>query len=508
MEWRTGPDLALQEQSEINGSGALDAPRRLTRDQIDGDDVLLIAGRYGRDIEGVRLTADGGFGARFTLTMDGAMPGTPTALAAADGLYVTATRQEAGLSIWHRDGLDLRLSAGSVAADLLAPGDVSDLALAEIAGQTRLLVLSGGGDRLLNIALSPSGKVQEITELGAEDGLFMDQPGQMQIVSVAGQDYALIGAAGSASIAVVALGPDGQMTLTDHVGDDQVTRFGGVTVLDALVLEGQVFVLAGGADDGLSLMTLLPGGRLLHLDTLVHGTETALENPHAMSLRAQPDGIEVVVAGGTASDALGLSLLQIDTGPIGITLHLDDGDNLQTGTAAQDQIVGGAGDDTLRGEGGADVLVDGAGSDVLEGGSGADTFVLLRDGVEDRLTDFEPGLDRLDLSDWGRFYTTDALEITPTASGARIEFGTERLWLDTIDNTVLEPDELEITDLRDLWRLSLDPPEEALPFPSDPPRSLTGTAGSDLLQGGSGADRLTGDPGDAGFDALSGQVFR
>jgi Ca2+-binding RTX toxin-like protein len=527
LEWRALDGLEVLNQSLTSASGALDAPRRILQAEVDGTPVVLITGRYGVEIEAVRLTAPGVFGPGFALRMDGAVPGALTALAVEGDLYATATRQAPGLTLWQRDGQTLRPRDADVAADLFAPGDVADMTFAQIGGQTRLLALSQGGNQLVNIGLSPSGAVDQLTTLGPEDGLFVDQLARLSIVSVAGQDYALLGASGSGTIAVIALEPGGQMVLRDHVGDDQLTRFGGLTVLETVTLGDQVFVVAGGADDGVSVMSLLPGGRLVHLGAREQGLETALGNPAALSLQAGTDGFAAIVAGQTGSDGPGLSRLQVETGPIGATLVPGGGDDARTGSAGRDQILGGGGNDTLRGAGGDDILVDGTGRDVLEGGAGADIFVLLRDGQEDRITDFEPGTDRLDLSDWGRFYTVDALEITATATGARLTFGEEVLWLDTDNNALLEPDMITERDLLNLWRLSLNPPQDTPPPPDqpappapppppdppdmpdpDPPRVLTGAGGADTLQGGTGPDRITGEAGDAAFDALSGQVFR
>ncbi|WP_174147252.1 calcium-binding protein [Leisingera sp. ANG59] len=77
------------------------------------------------------------------------------------------------------------------------------------------------------------------------------------------------------------------------------------------------------------------------------------------------------------------------------------GHDFLSGGDGGDTIVGGRGSDTILGGDGHDRLLDGAGSDSLTGGEGADHFVFVRDGREDCLTDFEAGLDLLDLRLWG-----------------------------------------------------------------------------------------------------------
>ena len=89
--------------------------------------------------------------------------------------------------------------------------------------------------------------------------------------------------------------------------------------------------------------------------------------------------------------------------------------------------MGGSGADVLSGGGGDDWLHDGGGTDVLTGGAGADVFVFARDGAVDLVTDFQDGLDRFDVSDWGRIYSRDALIIISTPTGAEIIYGAERL---------------------------------------------------------------------------------
>ena len=75
------------------------------------------------------------------------------------------------------------------------------------------------------------------------------------------------------------------------------------------------------------------------------------------------------------------------------------GDDLLRGGKGNDLIEGGKGDDTLEGSWGDDTLVGGKGNDRLTGGEGQDIFVYKQvDHRRDTITDFEIGIDTIDLS--------------------------------------------------------------------------------------------------------------
>ena len=80
-------------------------------------------------------------------------------------------------------------------------------------------------------------------------------------------------------------------------------------------------------------------------------------------------------------------------------------DNLMSGNAFANRLWGQGGSDTLMGHDGDDWLNGGAGQDTLCGGSGRDRFVfdsagdsLSAAGQSDRIVDFRPGIDVIDLS--------------------------------------------------------------------------------------------------------------
>jgi len=123
----------------------------------------------------------------------------------------------------------------------------------------------------------------------------------------------------------------------------------------------------------------------------------------------QPDdqfsGVENAI-GGTGNDTLGGS----DSAN---TLSGAGGADLLTGGLGRDRMFGGTGGDTLYGGAnndvmlggeGADFLYGGQGADVMRGGGGIDQFVfgLSSDlGANDRIVDFQVGIDKFVLSEVG-----------------------------------------------------------------------------------------------------------
>jgi Ca2+-binding RTX toxin-like protein len=80
------------------------------------------------------------------------------------------------------------------------------------------------------------------------------------------------------------------------------------------------------------------------------------------------------------------------------TLFGGDGNDQLSGGDGDDRLYGGNDDDVLSGGAGNDVLWGGAGNDLITGGAGQDLFGFGPSAGIDRITDFELGKDRLDLS--------------------------------------------------------------------------------------------------------------
>ena len=70
----------------------------------------------------------------------------------------------------------------------------------------------------------------------------------------------------------------GQLTPVDHVLDSLETRFDGVSALSVVTLNDRAFVIAGGADDGISLFELSADGKLHHMSSIADQHGTTLNN--------------------------------------------------------------------------------------------------------------------------------------------------------------------------------------------------------------------------------------
>lgn len=377
--------------------------------------------------------------------------------------------------------------------------EISAFLRVESGGGTFLLATHPALDSIVSYRLGADGLPQTVDSLGAPDGLGVATPTTLATATAWGSTFVVMGAAGSSSLTVMELDANGQLTPLDHIIDTRDTRFQRVTSLEVVSLDDRVFVLVGGADDGFSLFELLPGGRLYHLGSVADTATLTLNNVTALAATAQDGQIQLFASSETEA---GISQFTIDPGPLGQTLIGTSSDEALAGGALNDLIAGGAGDDTLNGGAGDDIIMDGAGADRLTGGTGADVFVLAADGQEDRITDFDPTRDTLDLSGWTLLRSAAQLEITTTSWGAILTYGTETVRLYTVDGTPLTAFDIAALDLVNVDRLPLGNLSTGLLVEGGGGNNrLDGTTGDDTLDGGAGNDTLTGG---AGADQLIG----
>ncbi|MGJ8609446.1 MAG: hypothetical protein ACSHWY_00025 [Octadecabacter sp.] len=481
---------------------ALSGPMQIEVLTLDGTPFIASYGADGAALSGYRMNDTGTFADTVSYDGDVAL-GAVVALEVIthpDGntLMFTSDVQGSGLSCWHvgsDGGLYYLGTLPTVSGPMTT---LPDLAQAQINGQPYLLTLSAVDNSLTSYAVGSDGALTQAAQLGASDGLGIAAPQAVEVVVMNGQSFALVAAGGSSSISVIALDPDGDLRMVDHVIDDLNTRFANLSTFEVIEVNDRIMVLAGGGDDGLSLLTLLPNGRLLHLESFADTNDTNLTNVQAITADYANGVLDIFAAGG---GDIGITYLQADTGVLDAAIYGTDGGDTLTGTWRSDLIIGGAGNDVINGGLGADILMDGAGTDTLTGGSGADMFVFNQDGARDVITDFNPSQDRIDLSEFGRFYTLAGMGVQATSNGAILTIDGEELQIITENGDPLDLYSVSMQNLFNLGHI------EVLQIEDDPPGldiTRQGSSGADVLDGGDGDDQLFGNGGNDELDGMAG----
>ena len=496
------------------GMGGL-APLRL-----DGKAQVVLTGTGDGRLLRQMTGAEDGLGNSGTLDLPGQGGETAgalvaTALRGATGVY-GVDADSGRLTGWVSNGNGQLAETATLkgpAAMARTEGPVS-LATLSVGGQPVLLAADSAAQGLRSYTVAKlSGTVTFADSLGAADGLGVALPTALETVKAFGAGWAILGAAGSGSLSVMRVSATGQLSATDHLLDSLSTRFGGVTALEVVKVGARVLVLAGGADDGISLLTLLPDGRLVHLETLEHDTGLGLENVTAIAAARVGDALQVFVTSGAEE---GISQFALDLSDLGRVMRAKaaargpltgtDGDDLLVARKDAIALLGGAGDDTL---------VSGIGGGTLTGGAGADTFVLAPTAKSLRIADFEAGVDHIDLSAFPMLRDAAQLEAIPLSDGIRLAFRDTVIRVTGADGKPLDLDDLWPQGLGGADRVPLTVDfAEAPDLPTVGADVLRGTAGADSLRGLGGNDRLAGLKGndrllgDKGADRLTGGAGR
>jgi Ca2+-binding RTX toxin-like protein len=316
---------------------------------------------------------------------------------------------------------------------------VSDTVTVDVQGRHYVVTASADENGMTSYRVGADGSLSFVDSIGTRDGLWATGLSDVMSVDIGGETFVLGVGTQSGTLAAVRINPSGVFFVTDVETDDRDSRFAGVQSVESFAARDRDFVLVGGTDGGLSLFELLPGGTFFHHSNAVQTQAWDLGAITEILAHVSGDTVQVTVAG--AADG-GLAQLSLSVADLGVRWEGHAGAQRHTGTAGHDMMDGGGGNDTLNGGAGDDVIHAGTGADRLTGGTGADTFVFVADEGADRITDFELGVDRIDLSDWGMIYHISALSIQSHGNGATIRFHEEVLRVISADGHRLDADDL------------------------------------------------------------------
>jgi len=165
------------------------------------------------------------------------------------------------------------------------------------------------------------------------------------------------------------------------------------------------------------------------------------------------------------------------------------GDDTLSGLGGADTLCGGEGNDVLLGGLGDDRLYGEGGDDTLTGGAGADVFRMAPGGGSDVITDFEDGVDRIDLTAYDQAAALAAVAAaTFSAGGYTLVIGGETLRIEGLASGGFSAADV----ITGAVSLVGGPAAE----------KLLGGAGNDTVRGAEGADTIVGFGGN---DILRGQ---
>ena len=382
------------------------------------------------------------------------------------------------------DTIDLRgLPVGAVS--ILRDGGSSLVFVRTTTGQTMTLLAPG-------------------REIQARDLLLSQSVGVSLIGSAAANT--LIGGAGTD----ILYGLDGADALQGGAGTDLL--YGGL---------GGDTLFGGAGADMFGYASVLDSGagvfdNLADFQTGVDKIDLRLLVLTSLSIKREADGTSIVYAttsAGTLTLLVGAAVNTADfLTATALPIYLEaseSADNVTgstgadriSGLAGADVLFGGAGSDVLYGNDGDDVVNGGAGADVLEGGAGSDRFLYstFTDSPAagyDFITDFQTGIDRLDISG----IASSGVNVTLQANGSSqiAVFTSLGIMILLVAGRVVEGDILTPTAVR---VGGYGTPANDVFVGTSGPNVLSGLAGDDILAGLGGDDLLIGD---AGNDSLSG----
>lgn len=460
-------------------------PQAVLLDRPGG--VSLLAAGLKQASGQVHVLSETGRGAADRGFVDSALPADllhAGSFTTASGLSLVygSTRGQAAVTLWQQQPNGRLVQGDSTAPPPGLPADAQIDAILplRVGGLDLLVSASTRGNFIASHRVRPDGTLEPAELFGADSGTGFNGPRDIAAVEVAGRHYLVVSSAQSSSLTTVRVLPDGALIPVDHVIDELTTRFRNATVMETVTIDGRAYILAGGNDDGLSLFTLSPDGRLIHLDTIADQAETTLLDVSALAVRAVGGKIVVFAASQVEQ---GISQFVIDPGPIGQTMQVGPG--LHDGTAGNDLIQGGTGTTRINGGDGDDILIAGSRSVWLYGGNGADTFIPLPIAGKVMIGDYEPGIDRIDLSMLGMIRSVQQLRFQPLPDGISLRFGETIIDVHTRDGQRLDASHFD----NSLFPIThYQPP--------DVRSTIHGTAIGDVLTASRGGSTIYGYGGD------------
>ena len=269
---------------------------------------------------------------------------------------------------------------GGIGADTMNGGTGSDIYFVDNVGDSVNELAGEGNDevRTTLAAYALTANVEKLRYTGSSDFTGTGNDLSNEIRGAGGND--------------VLSGGDGWDTLLGFGGDDSLYGGNDGDVLDGGT--GMDYMEGNSGDD----VYIVDNAGDVVVESAAEGIDQVYSNLASYTLGANVENLSAnIIPGGVGLTGTGNSLdNKIYGGGLADTLD---------GVGGNDELRGNGGDDSLSGGAGTDLLVGGSGADTLTGGADADNFRIgyYETGTgsgADRITDFETGVDVIDISGW------------------------------------------------------------------------------------------------------------
>ncbi|HTI80649.1 MAG TPA: calcium-binding protein, partial [Acetobacteraceae bacterium] len=267
--------------------------------------------------------------------------------------------------------IDLGATAGNPNGD----GAVDTITINGTAGNDVINVTQSNGV----VTVTGLASTETITGFEASDRLVINGLGGDDVINASGFGTAMLLTENGGDGNDVLLGGAGNDTLSGGAGDDVLIGGAGQDVLDGGT-GNNILIQDGGAP----LAAFAPGA--------------AAPTPQLLEGTGGNDQVKATLSGGKVHISGLAAPANLDAGTPGLVvlngLAGDDVIDASGVTASTMRFI-------LNGGDGNDVLHGGSGDDVLNGGVGADRFVFSGSNGTDTITDFQAGVDKIDISGYG-----------------------------------------------------------------------------------------------------------
>lgn len=430
--WRlqSGGSPVLHDDQTYASSITTQVARKIMPVTIAGSENLALDVDTATGLVSYTLNSNGSVGAlRETVTLSGGgdIDALTQVAGAGNGFLAIAHDQTDRIATYRIESDGTLTLIGSQAGQAVA------LKTLETGGSTYVVAADPVSHNVVAYGIDTnSGTLSTPSTSGAEYGLGLADITAIEVVQAYGEAWVIVAASGSNSLSVMRLGIDGRLVPTDHLLDTLSTRFEKVQDLALVQVQDRVFVVAGGGDDGLSLFTLTPHGKLIYLDSFADTNQSGLQNVEAIAAAYVGTDLQIFAS---SQEEAGLTQMSVSLASLGYVVQ---GRGTVTGSGRDDMITGLTGDATLSGGAGNDILIAATGTTTMSGGTGADIFVMRDGSGTTTITDFEAGTDRLDLFDFPMLRNVGQLSIATTGQGAQITYQGNTIVITSASGTPLD----------------------------------------------------------------------